>query len=557
MKKTLLATACLSAVFSANAQNTNCTPHKLHISRFTSVLPSAQPDSLRIPSTHTFQVLTQNGVPYTDTSKGLVLGTFDFTGYVPINKSSTNGYVALNHEGGSPTSAGVSILDVSFDATKKLWNVAQKRKVDFAPIMGTARNCSGGVTPWMTAITSEESLPSGDANADGYQDIGWNVEIDPVTAKIKDYNNDGTPDKIWKMGRMSHENVCISNDSMVLYEANDEGAGYVFKYVLTNKADLSDGTLYVAKLDGAIGAATTGAWVMLPTSTPTECNNVRAAAAAAGATSFSSLEDVEIGPHDGKIYFTSKSSSRVYRFSDWGTTFGDVEVYVGNANQQYEIEYEGGKKVYEQWRGGNDNLTFDDLGNLYVLQDGGRNHIWMVGACHTPQNPDVKLFAVTPAGCEPTGMTFSPDYNYMFVSIQGPDGSNATVMKDAADSSIIFNKETCVVIARRGYLGKDTLEDTTTPNFIVDVNKVQDLTIEQTYPNPTTSDVTLKINSTLNQDADIRIYSMTGVLVYNQKATLKSGTSDINLSTAALATGTYNIVVTTPASKTNTRLVKQ
>ena len=557
MKKILLTSACLAAVVAANAQNSSCQPHKLHISRFTSVLPSAQPDSLRIPSTHTFQMLAQKGQPYTDTAQGKIRDLFDFTGYVPLNGSSKKGFIALNHEGGNTSTGGVTVFDVQFDTTKKLWNVTNKALVDFTTAGGTGRNCSGGVMPWQTSVSSEETLPSGDANGDGYQDIGWNVEIDPVTRKVKDYNNDGTPDKIWKMGRMSHENVCVTPDSAILYEANDENPGYVFKYVLKKKGDLSDGDLYVAKLDGTIGIATTGTWVKIPNSTPTECNNVRTAATSAAATNFSSLEDVEVGPHDGKIYFVSKSSSRVYRFTDWGSTFGDVEIFAGNANQQYLIEYEGNKKAYEHWRDGNDNLTFDDLGNLYVIQDGGRNHIWMVSPCHTAQKPDVKLFAVIPDGAEPTGMTFSPDYRYMFVSIQHPDAANATVMKDAADSNVVFNLESMIVIARRGYLGKDTLEDTTTPNFIADVEAVQDMELVQVYPNPTTSDVSLKINSVLNQEAYIRVYNMMGVLAIERKIELEQGQSGVTLNTAAVPAGMYNIVITGETGKVNSRFVKQ
>jgi secreted PhoX family phosphatase len=555
MKKILLTSACLAAVVAANAQKDPCKPAKLHVSNFTSVMPSAQPDSLRIPSTHTFQLLLQNDEKYTDTSKGNILGTFDFTGYVPVNGSSTNGYVALNHEGGSISSAGVTIMDVNFDATKKLWNVAQKRKVDFSGIVGTQRNCSGGVTPWMTSITSEESAPSGDANADGYTDIGWNVEIDPVTGKIKDYNNDGTPDKLWKMGRMSHENVVVSDDSITVYETNDENPGYVFKFVAKQKGNLSDGDLYVIKLDGALGTVNTGSWVKIANSTPTECNNVRTAATSAGATNFVSLEDIEIGPHDGLIYFTSKSSSRVYRFRDYGTTIGDLEVFVGNISQQYLIEYDNGKKAFEQWRDGVDNLTFDNLGNLYVLQDGGRNHIWMVTPCHTQQKPDVKLFAVTPAGCEPTGMTFSPDYRFMFVSIQGPDGNNATVMKDAADSSVIFNRESTIVIARRGFLGKDTLEDTTTA--VRHIAFESEFGVESIFPNPTTSDITLKLRAQANDDITIRVYSMTGAMILNKKVAVSKGSTEVKLDTAPLAPGTYNVSVISNNGVVNSRFVKQ
>ncbi len=118
----------------------------------------------------------------------------------------------------------------------------------------------------------------------------------------------------------------------------------------------------------------------------------------------------------------------------------------------YSITH-GGGTASEAWGSGNDNLTFDDKGNLYVLQDGGRNHIWMVKPCHTQADPAVELFAVTPAGCEPTGMTFSPDYKFMFVSFQGPDTANQTRMRDAAGNLVRFNKESAVVIARREFLG--------------------------------------------------------------------------------------------------------
>src|SRR5690606_7393626 len=63
-----------------------------------------------------------------------------------------------------------------------------------------------------------------------------------------------------------------------------------------------------------------------------------------------------------------------------------------------------------------------------------------------------------PAGSEPTGMTFSPDNKFMFVSIQHPSGSNTTEMIDASGTPIIFNKETAIVIARKEFLGVDALE---------------------------------------------------------------------------------------------------
>lgn len=586
---------------SAVAAPQNCaTLDAQHITNFLSVLPSAQPDSLRIPSTHTFQMLMQDGTPYTNPADGNMKGTFDFTAYVPINGSSTNGYLSLNHEQGSFPAAGVTIFDINYNASTKLWQTTNTVPVDFSGAAGTGRNCSGGITPWNTIVTSEEILPTIDANGDGHQDIGWLVEIDPATRKIKDYNNDGRPDKIFKAGRMSHENAVIAQDRKTLYEGNDDSDGYIWKYVANTAEDLSDGNLYVLKINkpsvvsvssshvgdgspaslvdgvisnssfwhsnygtatagntrgypidlvinvgtatpaqlegvrfaqrqnnvdgyakdidisvsldnitytkvasltlpqntdafdyklpagavaakfykvtiksgksavytnlsecypllaGAANSASTGEWIQVPNSTPQECNTVRAFAGSVGATNFQNVEDVEINPVNNMIYFTSKTNAQVYRFTDLGNTVSDFSSYVGISSKTYNIAHANGVAA-EAWGGGNDNLTFDEFGNLYVLQDGGRNHIWMVKACHTPDNPQVELFAVTPAGCEPTGMTFSPDHKFMFVSFQHPSSSNATEMTDASGNKVKFNKESMVVIARKEYLGNGTL----------------------------------------------------------------------------------------------------
>lgn len=439
----------------------NCDPlAATHISNFTSVMPSAQPDSLRIPSTHTFQMLLQSGDPYTNASDGNTKSTFDFTGYVPIAGSSTNGYLSINHEGGSWPSAGVSMLSLNYDAGTQLWNVTNNVPVDFGIVSGTGRNCSGTVTPWNTIITCEETLPTADANSDGFQDVGWAVEIDPATHAIMDHDYDNQADKLWRLGRMSHENVVVAPDMKTVYEGNDENPGYIFKMIADTATKLGTGNLYVLKLDGAAGTATNGTWIQVPNSTPAECNNVRSYATSMGATNFNSIEDVEISPLDSMIYFTSKASSRVYRFRD-NKTIGNTtdvtncEIFVGNSTTMYDITYDGGT-ASEQWRDGNDNLTFDEYGNLYVIQDGGRNHIWMVKPCHTNANPKVELFAVTPSGCEPTGMTFSPDHKFMFVSMQHPSSGNTTAMTDAAGNPETFNKESAIVIARKEFLGNNT-----------------------------------------------------------------------------------------------------
>lgn len=528
----------------------------LHISRFQSVMPSTQPDSLRIPATHTFQMIVQQGDPYTDTLNGVTKGLFDFTGYVPKNGSSTEGWLSINHELGSWPASGVSMLTMHFDTATSVWNVTNNVPVDFGPVQGTGRNCSGTVTPWGTIITSEETLPSRDANGDGYQDIGWNVEIDPATASVVDHNNDGVQEKLWGLGRMSHENVVVNPwDRRTVYQGNDENPGYIFRFIADEPENLTKGQLYVLKLDGPLDASTTGQWIGIPNSTPEDCNNARTFAASVGATNFNQIEDVEISPLDSMIYFTSKSSSRVYRFKDEGNRVSRAEVFVGNSASIYNIETENGI-VPEQWRGGVDNLTFDSKGNLYVIQDGGRNHIWMVPPCHTQTNPAVKLFMVTPAGSEPTGMTMSPDDKFMFVSIQHPSSSNATEQIDATGRTVKFNRESAVVIARKEFLGPDAIkpEDPDTPT---NVNKLDISTALKVYPNPTTGHFNLEIESNDTETAFVYVTNVAGSQVRSLSKKLQPGTNHVAIDINNLPTGVYTINVLSNNKLGATKIIKE
>ena len=153
------------------------------IGSFTSVAPGGQPSTLMIPSTHTFQRLIKTGDAL---SLGGNLGTnLDFTGYVPIAGSSTNGRLSISTEN---EPAEIAVLDVSFNVATARWVVGTSGKVNFPTNdMGiVTRFCSGAVTPNNTIIVGEESTTSGNINStfDSYEDRGWLIEIDPATRTV-------------------------------------------------------------------------------------------------------------------------------------------------------------------------------------------------------------------------------------------------------------------------------------------------------------------------------------------------------------------------------------
>jgi secreted PhoX family phosphatase len=431
MKKKIILLFVFSTILSCHLFSQN-------LANFVSVNPTAQTTNFIFPTlTHRFQKIIEHAdvLPV-----GTMMDNFDFTGYMPIAASSTNGYLSINHE--ITAAGGVTAMNVSFNADTKLWNKSGAVALNFAPFGGTARNCSGGITPWGNIISSEEEISTTDVNADGYNDLGWHVEINPATKTVVR--------KLWAMGHGLKENVVIHSNRRTAYFGNDANPGYLYKFVATTADDLSAGLLYVYT-----GPKTgNGNWVLINNTTQADRNNTMALSLAAGATAFNGIEDVELGP-DGKIYFAVKGENRVYRLLDSnpisGTTTSVMETYVGNMN--YNITHAGGT-VSTAWGTGNDNLAFDDLGNLWVLQDGGNNYIWVVMSNHTQAVPNVKLFGIAPAGAEPTGITFTPDFKFLFMSFQHPNATNNSDFQiDAAGNSIGFDKDIAIAISLTENLG--------------------------------------------------------------------------------------------------------
>lgn len=338
-------------------------------------------------------------------------------------------------------------------------------------IGGTKKNASGAITPWGTVISSEEH--TGTETFNEYYRNGWQVEIDPKTNPI-------TIKKQYEMGRFAHENAAIHPNQRTIYQGEEDGYGYIYKFVAHTERDLSSGDLYVYKADGiptSPKSSGTGKWLKLINKGPGDLNitcisgskgsnNVKTQATCLGATPFNEIEEVEIGPC-GKVFFVAKNEKVVYYFEDNDPlslnpdqSVVDFEgVYVGS-NPTYPMLTESGTIVNIKWSRGLPNvIEFDNEGNLYIGHNGGINEIWMVENGHTEDSPKVKQMAITPNGGTPTGFTFSPDNRFMFLSFKKPLdlSGNTEVQIDAEGNEIIFNEPMTIVIARKEHLGNDPL----------------------------------------------------------------------------------------------------
>lgn len=508
------------------------------IGTYTSVNPVGQGTIFELPPTHRFQKIVQMGD--TLTAGGTMPLNHDFTGYVPIGGSSELGYLAVNSE---VIPGGVTVFDLEFNATTRLWQVLASEAVDFSYFAAngavpTARNCSGAVTPWGTVVSSEEHESTVDVNGDGYNDSGWNVEIDPATRTVIDQDGNGDPDKMWALGCFRHENVVVAADQRTVYQGEDKlNQGFVFKFVCDSATKFVSGDHFVLQVNG-----TTGSWIQIPNTTQDDRDSTLQLAEAAGGTKLLRVEDVDIGP-DGKVYVASTQSSRIYRFTDNGATISDFEVFV--ENQMMPITHATG--VDSAMFRNPDNLAFDCEGNLWVTQDGAGAFIWMVRPTHTNASPDIEVFANTPRFSEPTGITFSPDCRFMFLSLQHPDTTNSDVDIDVAGNMVVYNRDITMVVARQEALGMyagGAESPAPGPQLLA------------LYPNPVQHTLNLRVEHHLWAEATVSVFGMDGSLHLQGTQRLHSGSNDWSVSVEGLSAGTYLLELRTSQGRVVKQFVK-
>lgn len=120
-----------------------------------------------------------------------------------------------------------------------------------ATLGGTIVNCAGGVTPWGTWITSEETVYDG--RSQGGKKHGYNFECSTNPAET-------TGEPLVAMGRFSHEAVAVDPLSGFVYQTEDNrnlSAFYRFKPADTARrygALARGGQLQAARIVGTPGA---------------------------------------------------------------------------------------------------------------------------------------------------------------------------------------------------------------------------------------------------------------------------------------------------------------
>ena len=316
--------------------------------------------------------------------------------------------------------AGGGTTTVEFDPINGRWMSAR------TSIAGTVRNCSGGVTPWGSFLTCEESL-IGPSPIDGFRlKHGYVFEV-PLTARP-------TLQPLVAMGRFVHEAVAVDPATGIVYETEDaEVAGFYRFTPRVNGVLAAGGKLEMLAIDRQPAYDTRRAQrtdVLLPvkwvpiddpdkahdTVSGTDGRGVFMQGLRQGGAAFARLEGATYG--GGRIYITSTSGGdagygQVWEFDPTQQTLRLVFESPGadslNMPDNIRMSPRGGLVLCE------DGTTIPSIQGLTL--DGQLFRFAQNGAILNGERNGLRGdFRAS----EFTGVCFSPDGKWLFANMQRP-----------------------------------------------------------------------------------------------------------------------------------------
>lgn len=234
-----------------------------------------------------------------------------------------------NHEDRNAPSAGSTALDANaYDprggggtTTLVVNPFTRELEAQWVSLSGTIVNCAGGVTPWNSWVTCEETNAGVSA--------GWSRQHGYCFDVPADANGTVPGVALPDMGRFSHEAMAVDPDTWIVYETEDNGANSGFYRFMANTPGVlvNGGILQMLAIVGqpnyntitnqTLGQPLDVTWVDIPNPNPagTSSTAVFNQGRDRGGARFGRLEGCWWG--NGAVYFVSTSGGNAGAGQVW------------------------------------------------------------------------------------------------------------------------------------------------------------------------------------------------------------------------------------------------
>lgn len=299
---------------------------------------------------------------------------------------------------------------------------AQRVVAQHLSLIGTIRNCAGGVTPWGSWLSCEEDVTREGQGV--HRDHGWVFEVPARARGLVE------PVPLVAMGRFNHEAAAVDPRTGIVYLTEDRDDSLLYRFLPDVRGELARGGRLQALAFVEPGLVDSRNWRgpdLLPgewkstrwidlDGVESPDDDLRLRGHARGAALFARGEGVHFG--DGAIYFccTSGGAARLsqvmrYQLSRFEGQPGEIgepgrlQLFV-ESTEASQLNY-------------GDNLTVAPNGHLLICEDQYtevvENHLRGV-------TPSGRLypFARLRAQTELAGACFSPDGSTLFVNLYRP-----------------------------------------------------------------------------------------------------------------------------------------
>jgi secreted PhoX family phosphatase len=298
----------------------------------------------------------------------------------------------------------------------------RKKEQEFLSLVGTIRNCSGGITPWGSWLSCEETVVT---KAEGFhRDHGYIFEV-PATAQglVK-------PEPLIAMGRFNHEAAAVDPRTGIVYLTEDKGDSLFYRFIPNVPSQLNQGGKLQAMVIKNKPQFDTRNWSTsrmtlhkemevewVDLAEPESPNDdLRLRGHEQGAALFARGEGIHWG--ENELYFCCTNGG--------GKQLGQVMKYLPSINEGTKGEIDNPGKVQlflesidKSLYNFGDNLTVAPNGHLIVCEDQYTdivdNHLRGVTS-----KGEVYNFARLQEQTELAGACFSPDGKILFVNVYSP-----------------------------------------------------------------------------------------------------------------------------------------